>query len=199
MVGNINIEQYTEGGYDFFYVYTPDGYIYKDSGTDGSKSIDASSYNTQQVKFRFTSDFSVTNDGVKVNSITCITPVTTTTTTSTTTTSSTTTTIANDLLIIREWRTYGDDNNPFSPHNVYSPYGVCVDDSGYVYVSDDEGPIYKINPVTNTSVVIPYTSGDVRGLAWLNGLWVNNGTHVTKINEDGNVTSSIHPSWLWLS
>ncbi|MCD6367528.1 MAG: hypothetical protein J7L45_00405, partial [Candidatus Aenigmarchaeota archaeon] len=128
------------------------------------------------------------------------TTTTSSSTTSTTPTTSSTTTTVNNLIIIREWNTYGDDNNPFSPYNVYSPYGVCIDNLGYVYVSDDVSPnhgyIYKFDPVTNSLVRrISYPYGHVRGLAWLGGLWVNNGTHVTKIDENGNIISSIHPSW----
>jgi hypothetical protein len=72
IVTSVNITQYTEEGYDYFYIYdSGNTERYKDSGEDGSKTVDLTSYNTQKVKFRFTSDSGVVKDGVKVNTITC--------------------------------------------------------------------------------------------------------------------------------
>ena len=74
-VSSINIAQYTEANYDYFYMYDENNtQRYKDSGKDGTKTIDFSPYNSQKVRFRFTSDGSVTEDGVKVNTITCSAP-----------------------------------------------------------------------------------------------------------------------------
>ena len=74
-VSSINITQYTEANYDYFYMYDENNtQRYKDSGKDGTKTIDFSPYNSQKVRFRFTSDGSVTEDGVKVNTITCSAP-----------------------------------------------------------------------------------------------------------------------------
>jgi len=72
IVSSVNITQYTEATWDFFYMYDANSTErYKDSGLDGTKTADLSSYNTQKVKFRFTSDGSAVYDGVKVNTITC--------------------------------------------------------------------------------------------------------------------------------
>ena len=93
IVNEVNIEQYIEQNYDFFTIYDKNNNIrYNDSGVDGFKTINMSSFNTDKVKFRFTSDSSAKKDGVKVNSITCSISVSTTTTTIITTSTIPTTT-----------------------------------------------------------------------------------------------------------
>jgi len=96
IIGEVKIEQYTEQNYDFFTIYDGNNNVrYYDSGEDGLKTIDMSSFKTDKIKFRFTSDSSARRDGVKVNSIVCSIPISTTTTTRITTTTSpiTTTTV----------------------------------------------------------------------------------------------------------
>ena len=74
-MGDVSITLYTEQNYDFFYIYdSNNNEVYRDSGEKGTLTINLSNYSTQKIKFRFTSDGSVVKDGVKVNSISCITP-----------------------------------------------------------------------------------------------------------------------------
>jgi hypothetical protein len=70
IVTTIGLSGKTELGYDFIKIYDAQGReITRRSGD--ITSVDVSSANTQSVTFKFTSDYSNTDRGVKVESITC--------------------------------------------------------------------------------------------------------------------------------
>jgi len=79
------------------------------------------------------------------------------------------------------------------PYNSYSSYGVCVDDNGFVYNSDDSGKIYKVNPSDHTLVDTITVAGvsNTRGITWIDGYLyvnVNLGDSIAKVDpSNGNV------------
>jgi len=126
IVGVVTIEQYTEQNYDFFTIYDGNNNVrYNDSGEDGLKTIDMSSFNTAKIKFRFTSDSTARRDGVKVNSIVCSIPGGTTSTSTIPTT--TTSTISATTVITTSTTTPITSTTTGSTTTTIIPEFVCTD------------------------------------------------------------------------
>ncbi len=90
-LAKVNVKYDTESSYDFFYIYDYDSGKYNRWSGTSNGFVWLTPSNTDDVRFRFTSDASIIKWGVDVDKINCYKPTTTTTTVKPTTSTTTST------------------------------------------------------------------------------------------------------------
>jgi hypothetical protein len=132
----------TEAGYDYFSIKNSAGTAYEEiNGDYGTAYSWTSTYNQRTAAFNFVSDEGVTNWGIDLYRIECITPTTTTTTTQSTTSTTrasttTTTTISSNALDLIAYGIKGDGSDETAKLQSAFDYAAS---NGYKVVSFPAG------------------------------------------------------------